>query len=86
MHVFELDDVHSSLEKKSGHVEKMLDWVEVHFRQPFSLESLSRELHLSPYHISHLFKQQTGITLSDYVAGRRIREACVLLENTDFNR
>jgi AraC-like DNA-binding protein len=85
LHVFELDETQLSLDKSSGHIEKILDWIETHFRQPTSLESLSRELHLSPYHISHLFKQQTGMTISDYVAGRRIREACALLENTDYS-
>ncbi|GMK46088.1 AraC family transcriptional regulator [Paenibacillus glycanilyticus] len=85
LHVFELEDTHASMDKNSGHVEKILDWIETHYRQTISLESLSRELHLSSYHISHLFKQQTGMTISDYVAGRRIREACALLENTDYS-
>ncbi|ACT01235.1 AraC family transcriptional regulator [Paenibacillus sp. JDR-2] len=85
LHVFESGDTHASMDKNSGHVEKILDWIETHYRQTISLESLSRELHLSSYHISHLFKQQTGMTISDYVAGRRIREACALLENTDYS-
>ncbi|TCN01886.1 AraC-like DNA-binding protein [Paenibacillus sp. BK033] len=85
LHVFEIDDIPSSTEKNSGHVERILDWIETHYRQSLSLESLSQELHLSPYHISHLFKQQTGMTISDYVSGRRIREACAMLENTDYS-
>ncbi|WP_127491453.1 AraC family transcriptional regulator [Paenibacillus glycanilyticus] len=85
LHVFELEDTHASVDKNSGHVEKILDWIETHYCQTISLESLSQELHLSSYHISHLFKQQTGMTISDYVAGRRIREACALLENTDYS-
>ncbi|MDF2926936.1 MAG: transcriptional regulator, AraC family [Paenibacillaceae bacterium] len=83
MHVFEMDAGQPAYEKTTGHVERMLEWVEANFRQPFSLETLSRELHLSPYHISHLFKKHTGMTLSDYVASHRIREACALLANTN---
>lgn len=83
LHVFEPDDAQAAMDKNSVHVERILDWIEDHYRQTLSLDSLSRELHLSPYHISHLFKQRTGMTISDYVAGRRIREACALLENTD---
>ncbi|MFC5649593.1 helix-turn-helix transcriptional regulator [Paenibacillus solisilvae] len=56
--------------------------MEDHYRTPFSLEDLSSHLHLSPYHISHLFKQITGITLSDYLIQRRVKEACLLLANT----
>ncbi|GLX66656.1 AraC family transcriptional regulator [Paenibacillus glycanilyticus] len=83
LHVFELDETPLAMSKTASHVERILDWIEAHFRQPVTLETLSQELHLSPYHISHLFKQQTGMTISDYVSGRRVREACTLLENTD---
>ncbi|MFC0212685.1 AraC family transcriptional regulator [Paenibacillus chartarius] len=70
-------------EKASGHVERILDWIESRFRLPFELGAMAEELHLSPYHLSHLFKRHTGVTLSDYIAGRRVREACALLANTD---
>lgn len=65
-----------------SHVERIADWLDDHYKQPFSLENLAVHLHLSPYHISHLFKQFTGMTLSEYVIQRRVREACVLLANT----
>ncbi|MGN7764327.1 AraC family transcriptional regulator [Paenibacillus sp. 22594] len=68
--------------KKTAHIESIMDWIEGHFRQPFSLELLAGELHLSSYYVSHLFKQYTGVTLTDYVTARRIREACVLLANS----
>src|SRR5690606_22325599 len=85
INVFGLDEAPPFLEKNSVHVERIMDWVELNFRKPFSLEAIAQELHLSPYHISHLFKQHAGMTLSEYLTGRRIREACVLLENTDIS-
>ncbi|WP_337102633.1 helix-turn-helix transcriptional regulator [Paenibacillus sp. YIM B09110] len=69
--------------KKTGHIEAIMDWIEEHFRQPFSLEQLAGELHLSSYYVSHLFKQYTGVSITDYVTARRIREACVLLGSSD---
>ncbi|MNH98879.1 Arabinose operon regulatory protein [compost metagenome] len=68
--------------KTTAHIESVMDWIEDHFRQPFSLELLAGELHLSSYYVSHLFKQYTGVSLTDYVTARRIREACVLLGNS----
>ncbi|MEK5235761.1 AraC family transcriptional regulator [Paenibacillus sp. FSL L8-0470] len=65
-----------------SHVERITDWLDEHYKQPFSLETLAASLHLSPYHISHLFKQYAGITLSEYLIQRRVREACILLANT----
>ncbi|WP_435164287.1 AraC family transcriptional regulator [Paenibacillus glycanilyticus] len=69
---------------KTVHIEAMMDWIERHFREPFSLELLAEELHLSSYYVSHLFKQYTGVSLTDYVTARRMREACVLLGSTDM--
>lgn len=65
--------------KATQHVEHIMDWVEAHFKEPFRLQRIAEDLHLSPYHLSHLFKQHTGRTLSDYIAARRVREACALL-------
>ncbi|WP_391574795.1 helix-turn-helix domain-containing protein [Cohnella sp.] len=64
------------------YMESMTEWLERHYQEPFSLDGMANELHLSPYHVSHLFKQNTGITISRYLTLRRIREACFLLANT----
>ncbi|WP_168121724.1 AraC family transcriptional regulator [Paenibacillus sp. HB172176] len=69
--------------KTAAHIELIMDWLEECFREPFRLERLAEELHLSPYYVSHLFKQHTGATLSDYIAARRVREACELLGRSD---
>ncbi|OWR28733.1 hypothetical protein CDO73_17705 [Saccharibacillus sp. O23] len=65
------------------HGEKIERWLDRHYKEPFRLERLADELHLSPYHVSHVFKAYAGITLTDYLIRRRVREACVLLANTD---
>lgn len=71
------------LQSRGGsHVGRITEWLEAHYREPFSLEALAAHMHLSPYHISHLFKQYAGITLSEYIVQRRVREACILLANT----
>lgn len=70
--------------KKTAHIEAIMDWIERDFRQPFRLERLAEELHLSSYYVSHLFRQYTGLSLTDYVTARRIREACVLLGSSDM--
>lgn len=71
--------------KKTVHIEAIMDWIEKAYKQPFHLDVLAEELHLSPYYVSHLFKQYTGVSLTDYVTVRRIREACVLLGSSDLS-
>jgi len=83
-YVFPHEDVESHIpEKASGHIEQMMDWIETHYREPFSLSRLAEDCHLSPYHVSHLFRQYSGTTITEYIATLRIREACALLANTD---
>lgn len=64
------------------HVESMTEWVDKNYHRPFRLEEMADDLFLSPYHLSHLFKESTGITLSNHITFRRIKEACSLLANT----
>lgn len=48
----------------------------------FSLQDVADKLGLSASYLSQYFKQQTGSTLTGYVASLRIRKACSLLETT----
>lgn len=83
-HVFPEEDAEASLtEKASGHVLQMVDWIETHYKEPFSLARMAEDCHLSPYHVSHLFKRYAGTTITSYIAVLRVREACALLAGTD---
>ena len=48
----------------------------------FSIQDAADKLGLSASYLSQYFKQQTGDTLTGYVADLRIRKACSLLEST----
>lgn len=48
----------------------------------FSIQDAADKLNLSSSYLSQYFKQQTGDTLTGYVASLRIRKACALLETT----
>lgn len=85
LHVFALDNRSRTEEgRATQHVERIMDWVEDNFTVPFQLNRMADELHLSPWHLSHLFRDYTGGTLTDYIAARRVREACDLLITTDL--
>lgn len=65
--------------RKNHQVENILSWIESHYMAPFRLDDLSKALHVSPYHLSHLFKEATGVSITDYIAARRIHHAVRLL-------
>ncbi|WP_036746990.1 AraC family transcriptional regulator [Paenibacillus sp. UNC451MF] len=73
---------HSS--KFSHRAEEVMQWIERHYHEPFRLEKLASELHVSRYHIAHLFKEATGTTILAYVHATRIRHACVWLTKTSL--
>jgi AraC-like DNA-binding protein len=64
-------------------VEHILGWIEHHYAKPFQLEPLAKELHLSTFHLSHLFKEATGISITEYITVRRMHQAVLLLTSTD---
>jgi AraC-like DNA-binding protein len=51
----------------------------------FSLIELSRALGCSPFHLSRIFRQETGVTLRQYRARARLRAALDLLEQGERN-
>ncbi|RAP75904.1 AraC family transcriptional regulator [Paenibacillus montanisoli] len=70
--------------RKTELTEQAMAWLDVNFKEEFSLSRLAAELHLSPYYLSHLFKQDTGNSLTEYLTAKRLREACLLLQSTEL--
>lgn len=61
-------------------VKKLLHYCSAHYTEPLTLDAVSRELHLSKYHISHIFKERIGIGFTDFLNSLRTEHACGLLE------
>jgi transcriptional regulator GlxA family with amidase domain len=51
---------------------------------PQSVSELARGVHLSPAHLQRLFKQETGVNISDLLAESRLRNAAHLLSTTEM--
>ncbi|GLX67864.1 AraC family transcriptional regulator [Paenibacillus glycanilyticus] len=54
-----------------------------HFREPLTLDSLSRQFHLSTSYLSRTFKKHTGFGLTEYIGITRVKEAQQQLKETD---
>lgn len=66
------------------YAEQVMKWIDAHYHEAFTLESLVKELHLSRFHISHLFRKATGSSITEYLTYRRLREASLLLRTTSL--
>lgn len=65
--------------------ERVMHWLEEHYAEEISLASVADELHLSKFHLSRIFRSETGSSISDYLAVRRIKIACRLLQTTTLS-
>lgn len=60
-------------------IKKLLTYCTENYTEPLSLESLSKELHLNKYYISHIFQERMGISYKDFINSLRVEHACKLL-------
>jgi two-component system response regulator YesN len=67
-------------EQQTNHlVEEIQEYINNHLDDDLSLTRLGELVHLNPSYLSRLYKQLTGIGLSDYIAQQRIAKAKKLL-------
>jgi AraC family transcriptional regulator len=61
-----------------------LDYVGDNLAEDLTLAEIAREVSMSPYHFSRMFKLSTGFSPHRYVMRQRIERAKVLLKDTDL--
>ncbi|MNI54525.1 Bifunctional transcriptional activator/DNA repair enzyme AdaA [compost metagenome] len=77
-----LEQVNNPMPLSSTVTEIML-WVNTNYSQEFHLSELAERVHLSPNHVSYLFRKETGMSISEYVIAARMRQATILLKTTN---
>ena len=63
--------------------QRICAYIDAHFSEELSLDSLQQEFSLSKYHIAHLFSRHIGYSPIQYLQRRRIGEAQSRLVFTD---
>ncbi len=64
-------------------IAKSIAYMESHFKDPLTLESLAGMSHLSVRHFNRLFKAAYKTTPNKYLTHLRLQYACALLKNSD---
>lgn len=60
-------------------------YIDLHFKEPLTLDQLSEEAHINKYYLSHAFKREYGVSPINYLISRRIEESKYLLAETDLS-
>ncbi len=76
-----------ALEEKTASKEAALArrYMDRHFKQPISLDTLAQVTHINKYHLGHMFSREYGISPISYLLSLRIRESQRLLRSTDHS-
>lgn len=64
---------------------KARDYINHNFAKDLTLEEVSKEINISPYYFSKLFKEETGENFIEYVTSVRIEHAKELLKNSEYS-
>jgi len=56
-------------------VNQLLNYIEVHLEEKFSISDLAKRAGYSEYHFERLFKSHMGVTVMEYICGRRLIKA-----------
>jgi two-component system response regulator YesN len=81
-----IENVYSSRDiGKMNRLRPGMEYMDHYYDRPITLTQIARSAHLSVSRLAHLFKEQMGITLMDYLTNVRIRHAKRLLLTTQWN-
>lgn len=75
----------SSLSRNDRLFEKTVLYINEHINEDLSLERISAEMHFNPKYFSRLFKELSGVTLSEFITSRRMQLASQMLVQTGMS-
>lgn len=63
----------------------IVQFINSHYMETLSLNSLAKLFYLSPYYLCKIFKESTGFTFIEYLNQVRVKEAQDLLRRSDYS-
>ena len=69
--------------KLSQQVQKCVDYIEMHLDEKIRAADLAALVGYTEYYLTHKFKEETGLSVTDYAKFAKIERAKVLLKSTD---
>lgn len=61
------------------------NYLNIHYQEPISLDTLAELTFMNKYYLSHIFKEHSGYSPIDFVLKKRVLEAEKLLTSTDLS-
>jgi len=81
-----IDLVYNSQDaRKVTQITPAINYIDANYDKPITLAQIAKASHLSGSRLAHIFKEQMGITIIDYLTSVRVERAKQLLLATDQN-
>jgi two-component system response regulator YesN len=81
-----IESVYTSQDaRKMKQLKPALEFMQYNYDQPLTLPDIAKAVHLSVSRLAHLFREQMGVTIVDYLTNIRINHAKRMLLTTDNN-
>ena len=71
------------IESKEQKIYYIQDYINTHYRENLTLDSIAQEFAISPYYLSHIFKSMAGLNFVNYIQSIRVRNALQALAYSD---
>ncbi|MBP3814818.1 MAG: helix-turn-helix transcriptional regulator, partial [Butyrivibrio sp.] len=79
-------DVVSKREERSNDIIRTaMEYINDNYSKEISLDEVSRQVNISPYYFSKIFKEESGLNFIEYLTNVRIDKAKELLSGTDMS-
>jgi two-component system response regulator YesN len=70
-------------EYSSSLIKQAIDYIRENYTKELTLDEVSKQINISPYYFSKIFKEETGTNFVEFFTKLRIDYACELLKDTD---
>lgn len=72
-----------SRSSKEKRINDILQYAEYHYDEKLTASMLAKKYYISEYYFCHLFKNETGISFTEYLNRLRVQKARVIIENSE---
>ncbi|MGF7031489.1 two-component system response regulator YesN [Paenibacillus mucilaginosus] len=71
-------------ERMKGDIEKIKKYIDSHYKDNINLKSIAAHFYMNSVYLGQLFRKTYGVYFNDYLLELRVKEAKVLLRQTDL--
>lgn len=69
--------------KHTDFVNKTIDFIKANYQKDLSLQDIAEKIFLSPRYLNSIFKEETGMTIFDYITQIRMEKAKILINSNN---